>query len=361
MFYTSAWCLKGEERFKENIPLIAFGDSLLRFRSKERLTVLLLEGFEYLSQSYIRELSERNIDVVDFAKEFIGIINAYPNINKHYSHYERNCFLRWIAFKNYREKHDTAQFWHFDSDLALYISSEELIEKTRGLTFMTLGCPCFLTVSQESWFQVYENELSQLNENIEGYLIQGGITREQCKANDHRTFNVSLYREPLGSDQDFLEYLISSEKLFQEGVDDITRGGLYYIQNPLSFFQMDSYLSDRSSAKVSSNSEGHLLYKSRKIPFIHYQSGFYYFSAVAARFFHEQRFLTRLLLKYNITENTWESSAFGQYLWKIFREAMPKSLNRNNMTNFLSSQDNDGEMRIAGLLNTFINIFGEHK
>ncbi len=216
MFYTSAWCLKGERRFKENIPLTALGDSLLRFHSQERIKVLLLEGFESLSQNYLRELSERSIDVVDFTEEFGAIVGRYPNIDAHYSRYERNCFLRWIAFKDYREKYDAGQFWHLDSDMALYISLNELAEKTKGLTFMTLDCPCFLTISRKGWFETYDRELGKLNSNVKEYLKNGGITKEECRAHDHEKFNASLYREPLGSDQDFLEYLISSGKIFQE-------------------------------------------------------------------------------------------------------------------------------------------------
>jgi hypothetical protein len=355
MFYTSAWCLNGEERFRENIPLVALGDSLLRFHSKKRIKVLLLEGFKNLSENYLRELSRRNIDIIDFTKEFIDIIERYPNLNAHYSHYERNCFLRWIAFKDYRKKHDAGQFWHLDGDMALFVSLDELAERTNGMTFMTLGCPCFLTVSQEGWFSTYEKELKKLDANVEAYLENGGITKEECRANDHKKFNQSLYREPLGSDQDFLEYLISSGKIFQEDVRKIINSNFYYIQNPLSFFQMDAYMSSEI-ARVESDTEGHLIYKGLKIPFIHYQSGFYYFCVVASHMGGARPFL-RLLLRRNIKENATEISMVGIYLWKVFREISPTRFSRNNMTNIFSSKNTQGEIKIVEIMNKLISIF----
>jgi hypothetical protein len=350
MFYTSVWCLNGEARLKENVPLLALGDSVVKFGSQKRITALVLEGFKDISQQYIQELAARNIDLVDFTKEFEGIVENYPRIRAHYSHYERNCLLRWIAFdKHYGSRHE-GQFWHLDGDAALYVSLDEIAQRTKGLTFMTLGCPCFITVSQAQWFATYRDELKKLENDIAGYLENGGVTKEECRARDYEKFNASLYREPIGSDQDLLEYLISSGKLYQEDYRRIVDTGFYYIQNPLSFFQMDAYLADRSARKILSDGVGHLIYKKREIPFLHYQSGFYYFSVVVS-YVGRLRFLAKLLLRYNTKEDAWEPSAIGQYLWKVFREMAPRRFSRNAMLAALSKNDKKGELEAVKLLN----------
>lgn len=350
MFYTSAWCLNGEARFKENIPLGALGNSVVKFGSKQRIVVLVLEGFRDLSRRYIDECAAQNIDLVDFSEKFRLIVGKYENIDRYYSRYERNCFLRWIAFDEYHKAHGGGQFWHLDSDMAMCVSLDELAERTKGMTFMTLGCPCFLTVSREEWFETYKDELEKMDGDIAGYLASGGVTKEDCRNNDHEKFNTSLFREPLGSDQDFLEYLISAGKIYQERFEDIVDTSFYYVQNPLSFFQMDDYLPDRSSQKVENDKEGHLIYKGRRIPFVHYQSGFYYFSAVST-FFGLPRFWARLLLKYNKGERAWEPSGTAKYLWKVLREMAPERFSRNNMLDTLSIPDRKGELKITALLN----------
>ena len=357
MFYTSVWCLNGEARFRENIPLGALGNSVVKFGSKQRIAALVLEGFQNLSQRYIDECAAQNIDLVDFSEQFRLIVEEYKNIDQYYSRYERNCFLRWIAFDKYHKDRGGGQFWHLDSDMAMCVSLDELAEKTKGMTFMTLGCPCFLTVSSAEWFETYRGELKNMDGDIAGYFVSGGVTKKICRSNDHEKFNKSLFREPLGSDQDFLEYLISAGKIYQENFKDIVDTSFYYIQNPLSFFQMDDYLVDRSSVKVENDKEGHLIYKGRRIPFLHYQSGFYYLSSVSI-FFELPRSWARVLLGYNKEEYAWEPSGIAKYLWKVLREIAPRQFSRNNMLDTLFIPNHKGELKVVALLNKSNDLIG---
>ncbi len=116
---------------------------------------------------------------------------------------------------------------------------------------------------------------------------------------------------------------------------------------------MDAYMPNRAAAKVASDEEGHLIYKGRRIPFIHYQSGFYYFSVLASRIW-APRLLLPLLLKYNAKEDTLDSSTLGKYLWKTLREVNPAQFNRNDVINMLSNRGKGGELRIVEILNKLI-------
>jgi len=96
--------------------------------------------------------------------------------------------------------------------------------------------------------------------------------------------NVTPYRNPIGSDQDFLEYLISAEILPQDKSSRIFDSRFYFIQNPLVARYWDDLQSPTFSGQVVENAKGELLYGSKSIPFIHYQNQFCHYSSVFLAF-----------------------------------------------------------------------------
>ena len=354
MFCTSAWCLDNEIEFERNVPLLLLGDSLLKHKSTKRLSVLFLEGFDKLSQKYITELNSKNIDVIDYSREFNLIKNSYPNICNYYNHYERNCFLRWIAFEKYHKENSTQQFWHIDSDIILHMSLDELAHETTHLTFMTLGCPVFLTISETKWFDTYRSELLKIESDIVDYLNINKITRDQCKKNDYKKFNISLYREPIGSDQDLLEYLISSNKIIQNEYEAIINNNIYYIQNPLVFSLMDKYLSNISTnVSVTLNNEDQILYRNKKIPFTHFQGTFCVYTAktylILRKLNIKSKAIHKMFLRYKFINKRFYPSLISRIILKMSKLLNINDYSRGYIINFLTKNKQGQSTELIGL------------
>jgi hypothetical protein len=281
MFYTAAWCVNSENDFKKALPLELLGESMQRFPSRSGITLVMLEGLDLLSPSYIQSLENSGFTVLDYTKPFEKIIQAYPAVSKNYSRYERNCFLRWIAFMQIcrMPAQSGKQFWHLDSDIILYTSLDQLADDTRGKTFMLQGCPVFLTLSDFKWFIQYEQHLKMLERDISGYSGEAFLQKETCLKNDSSLFNQSLYRNPIGSDQDLLEYLVSSKQILQDPRDTILNTDFYYIQNALSLKQWHR-LQAPAQAVFEMKKNGQIGIDCKLVPFIHYQNTFTRFAGV---------------------------------------------------------------------------------
>jgi hypothetical protein len=281
MFYTAAWCVNSENDFKKALPLELLGESMQRFPSGSGITLVMLEGLDLLSPSYIRSLESSGFSVLDYTKPFQKIIQSYPSVSKNYSRYERNCFLRWIAFMQICQMpaQTGKQFWHLDSDIILYTSLDQLADDSRGKTFMLQGCPVFLTVSDYKWFIQYEQHLKKLEQDVSGYSGEAFLQKDTCLNNDFSLFNQSLYRNPIGSDQDLLEYLVSSKQILQDPRDTILNTDFYYIQNVLSLKHWHR-LQAPEQAVFEMKKNGQIGIDSKLVPFIHYQNTFTRFAGV---------------------------------------------------------------------------------
>ncbi|MDP4128778.1 MAG: hypothetical protein Q8918_07970 [Bacteroidota bacterium] len=305
MFYTAAWCIDGEDDFKKALPLELLGESMQRFPSGCGFTIVMLEGMNLLSRSYIRSLEESGFLILDYTAAFQKIIQEYPSLSIFYSRYERNCFLRWIAFMQICQTpaRSGKQFWHLDSDVILHTSLDRLVQDSRGKTFMLQGCPVFLTVSDFSWFIQYEQHLKKLDQDIPGYSERAFLQKEICLQNDSGLFNQSLYRNPIGSDQDLLEYLVSSRQIPQDPRDTILDIDLYYIQNALSLKHWHR-LQAPAGAVFEATENGQISIGRKLIPFIHYQNTFTRFAGVflLLRGLKVPDIIIRLILRYRIAD-----------------------------------------------------------
>lgn len=352
MFYTSAWCLTTEDDFESKVPLLLLGQSITNFNSQYRLSVLFLEGFNKLSSNYKKQLFVRNIDVIDYSTQFSNIVSQYKKISEYYSHYERNCLLRWVAFHEYLKKNKCNQFYHIDSDIILHTSLERLANEAAGLTFMTLGCPVFLTISDFNWFDIYIRELSVLNYDASKYLINNNITIEMCRENDRKKFNISLFRDPIGSDQDLLEYLISSNILIQSDYNLITNREFYYVQNPLHFSQMSSYLKIAPGEIVTCDEHGSLSYAGKLIPFTHFQGSFCFRTAkiylLVRQFSFLNNYLPKILLPFRISSAGYSVPLISKLLLMLFKN---RYRTRSEIIQALMSRDSLGQIELVKLLN----------
>lgn len=281
MFYTAVWCIDNEETFRKKIPLEPLGESIKRFKSDIAFNIVVLEGIELLSTAYLQSLAEYGFTVIDYCREFREIIKRYENLNTWYSRYERNCFLRWIAFKQILRNNSTPfqQFWHLDSDIILHTSLNELAADTKGKTFMLQGCPVLVSVSDWQWFNAYTDNLNSLNADITGYSSVAWQEKEACRKNDQQLVNLSYYRNPIGSDQDLLEYLISGKKILQDDRDSIYHSRFYFVQNALAikFWHEEQQVQD---SQFRLTEDLRITIGPKLVPFVHYQNTFSDFSEV---------------------------------------------------------------------------------
>lgn len=319
MFYTAVWCSTDEENLKRSIPFEQLGESIRRYGSNIPFNIVILQGIERLSSSYLSSLKAHGFGIIDYCKGFELIIERFKSIDAFYSNYERNCFLRWIAFKEIiNSNHQMSQFWHLDSDVILHTSLDSLAEDTRGKTFMLQGCPVFVSVSSVSWFDTYEKELVKLNSDISGYSQIAIAEKGLCRSNDNLLANESLYRFPIGSDQDLLEYLVSSKRIIQESAASIYDSKYYYMQNPLS---IGRWHSQQVAAEMEFKKEDDfaIIIGKKKIPFIHYQNTFAAHAALYCfmKKLYLPEFLIERILKYRIIEAEFKVSIIYKVMMKF--------------------------------------------
>lgn len=322
MFYTAAWCIKNEEEFRKAIPFELLGESMKRHGSTLPFCIVILEGIGLLSTRYIDSLTAQGFTVLDYSEEFKDIIKRFPEIDKAYSRYERNCLLRWVAFHQLflARVAQYPQFWHLDGDVILHTSLDELARDTTGKTFMLQGCPVFLTASELRWFEQYEAELQMLNDHRIAYSETAARDKERCRSNDLSLANQSLFSNPLRSDQDLLEYLVSAKKITQTDAAVIYDSRYYFIQNPLSIDVWHAIQSKKENDFIGNDSDG-VLIGDKQVPFMHYQNTFSVYAGVflLLKDLSLPRSLVRKIMAYRITDAAFNTTLAYKVLVRIYK------------------------------------------
>jgi hypothetical protein len=309
-----------------------------------RLTIVMLEGMHLLSPDYIHTLESLGFDLVDYSEAFQTIVRDYSTIDSHYSHYERNCLLRWVALKQLSAGRSPApvhtQCWHLDSDVVLHTSLDELAADTAGKTFMLQGCPVLVSIADPRWFDRYEDNLKALNDDITGYSALAWAERNQCIQRDFLLANQSLYRNPIGSDQDLLEYLVSAQKIPQATAASIFDSRFYFIQNPLSIRRWHAAQYQPAAAGPSSLSptgahftideKSGIHIGAKQVPFTHFQNTFALYAGVylTVRDLHLPGWLSRRILQYSIRDEVFHTGLLFKLIAKI--NARRSSFNRRD-------------------------------
>jgi hypothetical protein len=354
MFYTAIWCRESEKKFRESVPLELLGQSLKRYGSTKKFSIVVLEGIHRLSDNYLQRLKACGFTIIDYSEPFKEIIKTFRNIDRFYTPDERNWLLRWIAFKQiyFKEMDEHSQFWHLDSDVILHTSLDELAADTKGKTFMLQGCPVLVSVSNANWFEVYEKELKELNADIAGYSNKAALLKEQGKKNDMVLSNQSLYRNPIGHDQDLLEYLVSSGKIIQDTSAEIYSSKYYFIQNILSIGVWHSLQSENGS-QFQERDDRTIEIGRKRVPFIHYQNDFSSFAEIYMildkNIMPEK--LKRKILYYRIKDERFEASLLYRIIHKLIKKT-GLSAGREKVIKKL--MEGRGKTKLAGLLN-FVN------
>jgi len=326
MFYTAVWCTGLEQDFRITSGLEQLGESIKRHGPSASLTVVVLEGIERFSAKYLCLLTETyGCTLIDFCRPFERIVRQFPRITAHYNRYERNCFLRWIAFK---ELFHETQFWHLDADVIVHTSLDALAADTAGKTFMLQGCPVFVSISDSAWFDLYEANLKALEADICGYSATAFEQKHLCSVRDAGLAN---YRNPIGSDQDLLQYLVGSGKIIQAPDRDVYNSRYYFVQNPLwiHVWHETQTASDEDAARLGfvPHGNGTISIGRKELAFTHFQSDFYRYARayLACRRLFIPRSVSRLILE---TGTSYELMAklgtvgFGHGRATVMREMM---------------------------------------
>jgi hypothetical protein len=358
MFFSSAWCTDTEASFKQNVPLDLLGESIKRFDSQLEFTIVMLEGMDKLSNHFLYELSNADFLIIDYTEQFKKIVSRFPNIDKWFNRYERNCFLRWIAFKEILEGRENLpkQFWHLDIDVVLHTSLDELAEDTKGKTFMLQGCPVFVSVSNFAWFEIYQQSLMEFENDITGYSNRAFSLKATCVKNDMNLANQSLFRNPIGSDQDLLEFLVSSRRIFQQTSSEIFDSKYYFIQNSLSISTWHD-LQQGTGFFFNGQGDGQITIDKKKVPFIHYQNTFVMYASVylkLKKLLLSERLIKRIM-KYNIRNEKFKTNA----IFKLIAKATRMTDLRNGRWGIVRKfSEGNRSQKIAALLN-FLLAQGE--
>jgi hypothetical protein len=364
-FYTAAWCVAdnwnntrdgnktaSELSMRKSVPFEFLGESALKYGSKSPITIVMLEGYQYLSAGYIKELENLNFRVINYEEKFKKIVALFPNINKKYNIFERNCFLRWLVFKDLAEEDGISHFLHIDSDLVLYTPLEEIAEDTKNKTFMLQGCPAFLSVSERGWFDIYESELKKFEKNISEYSKTAASEKEATKEKSDEICNVSSWRNPIGSDQDLLEYLIASRKIPQNTSEEIFNSNLFLIQNPLLIQYWAEKQGINREQKIIEK-DGNIYYGSKKIAFTHYQGTFCFYAnifSIAHYFFPWNMLGLENFLYYKIEVSKFRIPKIAKYIWKVAK-IFGWRMERKDFMKYMESPDKNGQKRLVDVLN----------
>ena len=224
------WNNSSDSVFEDHVPLLFNGERNRRLGSRCSFDVLFLEGMKLLSLGYRERLSTLGFTLHDAESSFLWLKHKYGVLAR-FGNYERNCFLRWLAIRDY---YGTAPFVHYDADVVFNATPEEIEAQFHGLTFMLQGCPAYTRVEDPSWLENYLAELDKFVADMEGYSNKAWLQRQHFLST-FRARNSALWdRRLLSSDQDLLQFLTLSERLPQAGAEIVNeRSSTALFQNPI--------------------------------------------------------------------------------------------------------------------------------
>lgn len=263
----AAWSRWGDSAFERQVPLRFLGERNRRLGSKREFDVVFLEGLNLLSSGYREKLSALGYLLHDAESSYQRLKGKYAILAR-FGDYERKCFLRWLAIRDFCGK---SPFAHYDADVVFNATPDEIESDFIGLTFMLQGCPAYTRVNDPSWLDIYAVELDRFVADIEAYSADAWRERPTF-ASSFRERNGALWnRRILSSDQDLLQFLTLSGRLPQ--ADAATVNGCCstaLFQNPL-LVGSDVHL---PLPLVYERRDGIDYIDGRKVAFWHMQSDF---------------------------------------------------------------------------------------
>ncbi len=268
-----------EKIFESQIPLLFVGkrNQNLGFYSNNyccsKIDLLFLSGFKNYSSKYKNDLKSVGYVLHDVLSIYSELDARYSFLNK-YSDYDKKCFLRWLVIKNY---FPGEKIIHYDGDIIFNEDPEVIKNKVEGKTFVLQGCPAFTVISDLNWFEVYENQLNEMN--VDKFV----------------------------NDQDFISYLIQNKLLIQDDYKDVLSDYVAF-ENPL----WPKRNKDDQIFKYK-RTNGIDYFNDKKVLFWHMQTSFKFY---LSRFIIRERFLKFFNNKLSLDAN--EKSLQNSLINKIY-------------------------------------------
>ena len=170
------------------------------------LDVFILQGFEKLTDSFVKPLEERSIRLHDLCQITSACLIRYRSLFDMLGAgqgalYEVLCFLRWLVL----EEHLMGEpFIHVDLDLFFQQPLSQVANEFDGLTG-TFGSPCLTSVGTREWLSIYRRSLNELIADR---------TRLQAEIG----YGGNEFRGNISSDQDMVNALELGGRLARSGL-----------------------------------------------------------------------------------------------------------------------------------------------
>ncbi len=233
--------------FLHSNPLHCLFASIRATGSKGDL-VLIINDIDKLPQDYIQLLEKLEVSIFTIHNMLSFIHEKFHSLNR-FSFFEKGCFIRWLLIEDFIKHFNLkpAYLIFTDADVIFLASPEIIYDAFTGKNFIFQGGPGFSFFSSPvEWLECYRIELEKLNNDLEGYssFLLKQIDNLKNNFDVQRQSNVCYrtrqifypYRNPLASDQDFINALIANGILRNDWViDEYKKSKLAVSENPLFF------------------------------------------------------------------------------------------------------------------------------
>ena len=206
------WCDKNPDDFENHVPLYFAGKRNVRLGFRNSIDILFLDGYDLFSKAYKNKLREVGYELHDVKKIYFNLADKYSGLNV-FKDYEKKCFLRWLVISSYFQGEPII---HYDGDIVFNEDPDVINRLLQGRTFVLQGCPALTCISDQAWFEHYQEQLDLYEEDIEGYSAKAWIERDGWEISDREKWAGQRFREIISSDQDFISHLIHTDRIVQD-------------------------------------------------------------------------------------------------------------------------------------------------
>jgi len=226
------WTTGGDSSFEQAVPILWHGEHLRRNGWNNPISLCFLQGLELLSDNYRSRLIDLGYEIIDCSRLTGVIMDRYPR-SRELVTTSRYWFLRWNVLRLVAEERAAKTVVHLDGDVVFLADPNKLYQEVKGKTFMLQGCPVMTVITDNSWFDVWEEELARLLADRLAYVTSALNEKASPHRSDREYCNVCAYGPNRFEDQDMLEYLVAAGRLPQARTSDVYKSDFYWMQNPL--------------------------------------------------------------------------------------------------------------------------------
>jgi hypothetical protein len=324
------WCKSNSSQFEKNVPLKFVGNRNKKLGFKTKIDLLFIDGYKLIDDNYKHELEELGYRLHDATNIYSEIERNYYVLNQ-FGDYEKKCFLRWLVIRKY---FPGEQIVHFDGDVVFNECPCTLSENFNGKTFILQGCPALTVISNQDWFNQYEENLKLFASDITGYS-DSAWGKKLGLEEDQKNWVGSRDRKIISSDQDLFVHLLHTNAICQDKPNVILQGLNDYLlfENPLF---VDLYYSHFKPFKYTRVREIDFL-NDKRVAIWHIQSGFNYY---LGNFILRQKYL-QFLFK---TKLQYEDKNIEYYLRRLVTKTMKQQPSRLDTYRYFFEDNNFSEL-----------------